>query len=128
MKKILAILSFVICVSTLQAQTTDSDNKLLAKYSSKELKKLKKNSPEEYQFAKYCINNAFYIGKTSKEKVATNPDAYGEITISDISNINFYELGIELKQSEYQPFIIKGTDKLLIVKAKDHILKELKKK
>jgi len=128
MKKILAILSLIICVNTVQAQATDSDNKLLAKYSQKELKKLKKNQPKEYVFAKYCADNAFYVAALSKEKVAKNPEMYGEVTIRDILNINFFQLNIELKQSEYQMFVIKDTEKLLMVKSKDFIQQELNKK
>tara|TARA_B100000809_G_C15140446_1_gene532979 strand:- start:7284 stop:7670 length:387 start_codon:yes stop_codon:yes gene_type:complete len=128
MKKILAILSLIICVSITQAQSTDSDAKLLAKYSQKELKKLKKTQPQEYIFAKYCVDNAFYVALSSKEKVAKNPTEYGEVTINDISNINFFSLKIELKQNDFQAFIIKGTDKLLIVKSKGFIQRELKKK
>jgi len=128
MKKIIAILSFIICFSAVNAQTTDPDNQLLAKYSKKELKKLKKEQPQEYDFAKYCVDNAFYIASLSKEKNAANPVKYGEITINDISNINFFELNIELKQSDFQTFVIKGANKLLIIRSKDFILQELKKK
>ena len=128
MKKTLALLSLLFCFFAVQAQTNDSDNKLLAKYSQKELKKLKKNNPQEYKFARYCVHNAFYVAALSREKVAANPSEYGEVIINDLTNINFYELKIELKQSQYQAFVIKGTDKLLMVKSKEFIQKELKKK
>ena len=97
-------------------------------YGQHKLKKLKKEAPQEYKFAKYCTDNAFYIAALSKEKVAANPTKYGEVTISDISKINFHELKIDLKQKDFQAFVIKGTNSLLIVRSKDYILQELKKK
>jgi hypothetical protein len=51
----------------------------------------------------------------------------GSITINDIKNINFFELNIEIIQDDYQFFAIQGTDQMLVVKSKDHILKELGK-
>lgn len=128
MKKTLALFSLLFCFFAIQAQTNSSDSKLLVKYSQKELKALKKDKPQEYEFAKYCIDNAFYVGVSSKEKISTEPEKYGEVIIKDLANINFYELKIELKQSEYQAFVIKGTYKLLIVKSKDLIHQELKTK
>jgi hypothetical protein len=128
MKNILAVLILIICVGALQAQTKGLDSKLLVKYSQKEIKKLKKNNPQEYKFLDYCSDNAFYVANSSAKKVAENSTAYGEITISDIANINFHALKIELKQSEFQAFVIKGTDKLLMVRSKDFIELELKKK
>lgn len=127
MKKLIAILAMLFCVYSIQAQSNNTDSKLLAKYSQKELKKMKKNNPDEYEFVKYCVKNAYYVANSSKEKVAKDPGSFGEITISDLSDINFFELNIELKQSEFQAFVIKGTDKLLMVRSKDFIQKELKK-
>lgn len=128
MTKAITILFFIFCAFSLQAQSNNSDEKLLKKYSKKELSALKTDNPTEYEFAKYCINNAFYIGESSKEKIAINPNEYGKIKLKSLSNINFFELDIELKQSNYQAFIINGTSKVLMVKSKDFILKELKNK
>ncbi len=128
MKKSLAILSLIFCFDASLAQSNNPDNKLLAKYSQKELTRLKVENPQEYEFSKYCADNAFYVAALSNKKRAANPEKYGEITIKDIANINFHALKIELKQSEFQAFVIKGTDKLLMVRSKDFILQELKKK
>jgi len=127
MKKAIAIIALFVCSISIQAQTEDLDQQLLKKYSKKELKSLKTNNPSEYEFAKYCVKNAFYISEGSKEKIAANPDEYGEIKIKVLSNINFFELNINLIEKEHQYFIIKGTSKILIVKSKNHILNELKK-
>jgi len=63
-----------------------------------------------------------------QEKIKANPSKFGEISIKNISKINFYKLNVELKENEYQSFVIKGTKKILIVKSKAHILGELNKK
>ena len=122
MTRAIAILIFVFSVFSLQAQTNDIDKKLLAKYSKKELSTLKAENPDEYKFAKYCIDNAFYIANSSKEKNATIPNGYKTIKLKDVTNTNFFELNIELKQNDHQAFTIKGTSKLLIVKSRNHIL------
>lgn len=128
MKKAITVILLFVCTISIQAQSNNIDKKLLKKYSKKELSALKANNPTEYEFAKYCVDNAFYIGETSKEKVATSPDEYGKIKIKDLIDINFFELNIDLKQRDYQIFVIKGTSKILVVKPKDYILKELSTK
>ena len=50
----------------------------------------------------------------------------GEIKIKDVNNLNFYKLNIEIIENDYQFFAIEGTDKMLVVKSKSHILKEIK--
>jgi len=127
MKKTLVLLSLLFCFFAIQAQTNNSDNKLLVKYTQKELKKLKKHNPQEYEFARYCVDNAFYVAPSSKEKIADNTHKYGKINIKDISNINFFELNINLIQEKNQVFVINNSTKVLIVKSKEQILKELKK-
>lgn len=128
MTKAISIILLFVCSISIQAQTKDLDKQLLKKYSKKELASLKLDNPTEYEFAKYCVKNAFYTGKTSKEKIATNPNEYGRIKIKDVTNINFFELNIELKEKDPQVFIINGSTNLLIIKSKTHILNELKKK
>ena len=128
MTKALTIIILLICTTSIQAQTDNIDQKLLVKYSKKELAVLKKEKPTEYEFAKYCIDHAFYIGKGSKEKIAASPTEYGTIKIKNLSDVNFFELNIELKQSDFQAFVINGTSKVIMIKSRDRILKELKTK
>ena len=128
MKKIITTLALIVGVSTLQAQATDFDEKLLVKYTPKELSILKKEQPKQYEFEQYCTKNAFYIAASSKEKIAANPQDFGEIIIKDIDNINFHELKITLKKTSYQAFVVKGTDRLLMVKSINAIQQELNKK
>lgn len=126
MTKVFTIITFIVCSISIQAQTNNIDEQLLERYSKTELASLKTDNPTEYKFAKYCIENAFYIAAGSEEKNATSN--YKTIKIKDLTEINFYELKIELKQNAHQVFIIKGTSKILIVKSRVHILNELKNK
>jgi hypothetical protein len=128
MKKTIVIIILFICAISIQAQTENIDNKLLAKYSKKELRILKTDNPSEYEFAKYCVNNAFYIAPSSEDKIAGNSDRYGKIKIKELSEVNFFELNIELKQRNNQVFVITKTLKVLVIKSKDQIIRELKNK
>ena len=41
---------------------------------------------------------------------------------------NFYDLGIDVLDDRHQSFVIKGSKKMLIVKSKVHIERELRNK
>lgn len=125
MRNIIVLFSLVIFISTSFAQK--NDKALLVKYSKEELNTIKKESPKEYTYLKYCVKNAFYISEMPAEKVKANPSSFGEISIKNLDKINFYDLKIIIKEEAYQSFIITGTDKILIVKSKHHILRELNK-
>ena len=128
MKKSLLILALITTSFSIIAQNNKVDKRLLAKYTAEEVKAIKAESPEEYKFITYCIENAFYITEMPAEKIKANPSNFGEITIKNVSKINFYDLNIPLKENDYQSFLIKGTKKVLMVKSKVHILRELNKK
>jgi len=125
MTKLITII-LLVCTISVQAQTENLDKKLLAKYSKKELTSLKEN-PTEYNFAKYCVNNAFYIAPSSKEKIAYNAEKYGSIKIKNISNVNFFELNINLLKNKNQVFVINNSSKVLVVKSEEQIIREIKK-
>lgn len=129
MKRII-IVGFALFLSTMSfAQSNkDLDKNLLVKYTKQELKEIKNSDPKEYEYLKYCVNNAFYIAAASKEKIKASPNQYKEVTLKNISVANFYDLKIDVLDSEYQTFLIEGTEKILIVKSKVHILRELKNK
>jgi len=129
MKNTLLVMAFIVASISVVAQTTKKDDKkLLVKYTVEEINTIKAEQPEEYKFLTYCIDNAFYIAEMPAEKIKANPSNFGEISIKNLSKINFYQLNISLKENDYQSFVIKGTSKVLIVKSKTHILRELKNK
>ncbi len=126
MKRMLIIFTFVASTFPVIAQPNKIDARLQVKYSIEELNTLKEQNPKELKFLTYCIDNAFIIGDLPEEKVKANPTLYKEIIIKTIPVSNFFDLKIDILEDKSQYFIIKGTKKLLIVKSKTHILRELK--
>jgi len=126
MKKVLVILISIMCSgSMLFGQNTEFDSRLLVKYSVEELNKIEKDNPLEIKFLTHCIENAQYITPFPEGKEGV-VEIIGEIEISDIKNINFFELNVELIQDNYQYYSIKNSNMLLVIKSKDHILKTLR--
>ena len=126
MKKILIVLiSVMFSGSMLFGQNTEFDSRLLVKYSVEELNKIEKENPSEIKFLLHCIESAQYITPFPEGKESA-VEIIGEVEIRDINSINFFELGVELIQDNYQYFTIKASDMLLVIKSKDHILKTLK--
>lgn len=115
MKKILVVLiSVMFSGSMLFGQNTEFDSRLLVKYSVKELNKIEKEDPLEIKFLTYCLDNAFYIGDYPTEKDG-QIKLDGEKKISNIDEINLYELKIEILEGRNQLFSVNGKSKLLII-------------
>ena len=126
MKKLIVLFSIFLISGTAFSQK--NDEALLVKYTKEEVKIMKAEQPEEYKYVKFCVNNAFYVANITQEKIDANPEQFGNVAINDINSINFFDLNIEIKEDRYQAFIIEGvTDKVLMVKSKKHILRELNK-
>jgi hypothetical protein len=126
MKKVLVVLiSVMFSGSMLFGQNTEFDSRLLVKYSVEELNKIEKENPSEMRFLLHCIENAQYITPFPEGKEGA-VEIIGEVEIRDINNINFFELDVELIQDNYQYYTIEGSEMLLVIKSKDHILKTLK--
>jgi len=128
MKNTLLIIVLIATSFSLVAQNNKIDKRLLVKYSTEELTAIKAEKPAEYSYINHCIENAFYIAEMPVEKIKANASHFGEISIKNIKKINFYDLNIDIKENDYQTFVIKGTTKVLMVKSKTHILRELNNK
>ena len=127
MKRLLFLILFATSALSISAQKSGIDERLLVKFSAEEMKKLQIEDPEELKYLTYCIENAFSIGKTSKEKIKSQPDNYGAIKLKSLPINNFFELNLNINNRTAQYFLINGTEKVLVVKSKYRILKELKK-
>jgi hypothetical protein len=127
MKKLFPAFVLIILSFSAIAQSDKVDDRLLIKYSVEELNALKTETPSEYNYINYCLDNAWYIQALPKEKMKNNDGRIGKIQIQDINNINFYSLNVNIIKDDYQFFAIEGTNKMLVIKSKDHILKELNK-
>ena len=115
MKKVLIILiSIMFSVTMLFGQGIEYDSRLLVKYSIEELNVIEKENPSEIRFLTYCLDNAFYIGDYPTEKDG-KIKLDGEKQISNINEINLYELKIEILEGRNQLFSVNGKSKLLII-------------
>lgn len=101
----------------------NNDEDLLIKFSREEIVMLKKENINEYNFLKACTKNAFYITSVPHKKINNGGVKVSNVNIPNIDNINFHELNIEIKEKNYQYFIINNGNKLLVVKSKEDILK-----
>jgi hypothetical protein len=99
---------------------------LLSKYSEKELNEMSTSNPEELAFLNAFIQNGFYITDFPVGKEGAT-EINGARKIENINDFDFFKLNIEIKDNDYQYFTILGTNKLLVVKSKAMILKEMNK-
>ena len=87
---------------------------------------MQKENPKEYKYLNDCLDNAWSIVALPKEKMKNNNGRIGLIKIKNINKINFLNLDIDIIDNDYQYFKIEGTEKMLVIKSKDHILKGIK--
>lgn len=115
------LLLFVLTSSMSFAQTSNnSDSRLLSKYSKEELKKLQKDSPEEFNYLNYYVANCYKIMELPSEKGNAH-EIKGTLSIKSLENINIYDLKLETKDKDYQYYKIEGTTKLLVILSNEQI-------
>lgn len=112
--------------STIFGQKVTFEKALLSKYSEKELNQMAVSNPQELAFLNEFVKTGFYVTDFPKGKEAAS-ELSGARKIEDISDIDFFKLNIEIKENEFQYFTILGTDKLLVVKSKGMVIKEMNK-
>lgn len=127
MKQILFIFLFSVTSISLFAQKSTIDERLLTKYSNKELKLLQAENPEELKYLSFCIENAFYWEVVPQKKAQLKPEKFKKITLKNTSVTNFYLFDVKISDHTTQYFIVNESDRLLVVKSKAQILQELKK-
>jgi hypothetical protein len=107
-------------------QNIEADKRLEAKYSKAELVELTSNNQIKLGFLNYCIDNAFTIMPLPEEKRAAS-EIRGTIQINDLEEINFFDLGLELEEVNWQYYIIEGTQKMIVIFSKEEIENKMKK-
>lgn len=112
MKKLILPLLFFTFFSAISFSQM-VDQRLEKKYSKQEINQMIKDDLGQYQFLVYALDNACYTIDKPKGKDISE---FTEISLDIKSPLNFLDLGLEIKdQNQY--FIIKGTNKLLVVKS-----------
>jgi len=121
MKKLILLFLFFTFFSSISFSQM-VDQRLEKKYSKKEINQMIKDDPGQYQFLVYALDNACYTIDQPKDL-----SEFTEISLDLKRPLNFLDFGLEIKdQNQY--FIIKGTNKLLVVKSNWVINHELKTK
>lgn len=111
MMKSLLFVAIIFLASFGFSQSTH-DSRLLERYSESELTELKETEPEEYQVLVNALERGIFIGEIPTQK-GKDVQFDGEIDIDPSGEHTFISLGIELKETNYQYFKIKGTNMLV---------------
>jgi hypothetical protein len=123
MKKLILLFLFFTFFSKISFSQI-VDQRLEKKYSKQEINKMIQDDPYKYHFLVYALDNACYTIDQPKDK---NLSEFTQISLDVKSPLNFLDIGLEIKdQNQY--FIIKGTNKLLVVKSNWVLNHELKTK
>lgn len=106
------LLIAIIFIASFGFSQSSHDNRLLEKYSEKELTELKTEQPEEYQILVNALERGIFIGEIPTQK-GKDIQFDGELDIDPSAEHTFLSLGIKLKENNYQYFRITGTNKMV---------------
>lgn len=122
MKKVLLSILFSLALGGLSAvaQSSSFDERLLVQFSESQINEM---TAEELAFNTYCIDHSFEIMPFPTEKGQAVLD--GSLNINNLQEINFFDLGLTLKEDQYQYYMINGTDDMIVIKPIFLIKKEL---
>ena len=101
------------------------DETLSKKYSSEELKTLKKVDSKKFELINFSLQNACYIIENPAGK---NTSEYKMISVPNLTKLNFQDLGLSIIENQNQYFLIQGTNKMLVVKSAIVLSQELSSK
>ncbi|MCT4580932.1 MAG: hypothetical protein N4A35_05900 [Flavobacteriales bacterium] len=113
-------------VGLLYGQDVEPDSRLTVKYTKSELQELKSNDQEQLEFLNFCIDNAYTIMPFPEEKAAAS-EIRGSVTLGNMNEINFFSLGYELEEENWQYYRINGSQKMLVIFSKEEVLRRMKK-
>lgn len=111
---------------TTNAQTTEQDVRLKARFNDNELVRLRKEAPAEVDFWDYFAQKGFVVFKIDGEKGAselTTIDFSG-----DLATINPLNLGLEPKQTEVQTFALGTTGHGIMILSRTKIQAKMARK
>ncbi len=117
----LAVSLFISCYSFSQKV----DETLSKKYTSEELKTIKKVDSKKYDLINFSLQNACYIIDAPAGK---NTSEFKVIAVPDLTKLNFQDLGLSIIENQNQYFLIQGTTKMLVVKSAIVLNQELSSK
>ncbi len=101
------------------------DETLSKKYSSEEMKTLKKVDSKKYELINFTLQNACYV---IDSPVGKDVSGLNVISVPDLTKLNFQDLGLSIIENQNQYFLIQGTNKMLVVKSAIVLNQELSSK
>ena len=125
-KKLLICSMTLLSVGLFYGQNIEADKRLEAKFSKAKLVELTQTNQEELKFLNYCIENAYTIMPLPVEKTEAS-EIRGTIQVNNLEEINFFDLNLELEEVNWQYYILKGTQKMIVIFSKEEIEKNMKK-
>jgi len=130
MKNCLFLITFILFANFAKAQSNGFDQRLLSKFSKKELNEMQINNPIAYAYWNFYAANAYQIMDLPNEK-ATAHEIKGTVKIKDINLINIFDLNYTPLSKDYQYYRIEGKKKLLVIlseeQVKENFVKSTKK-
>lgn len=126
MKKTVFLMSFIMFVFFAKAQRNSYDQRLLSKFSKKELSEMQLTSPSIYAYWNFYVANAFQIMDLPAEKSSAH-EIKGIIKIEDMNAINIFDLHFVPLIKDYQYFRIEGANKLLVIISEEQIKEKFSK-
>lgn len=114
MRTSLTLLTFILLIATstsVFAQNTNYDNRLLSKFSKKELKNME---PERLSYWTFFLENSIEIVDIPKEKPDAVP-AVVSLKSLDPKEVNVFELGFTPHEFARDYVRINGTTKMIII-------------
>jgi hypothetical protein len=119
MKNLIIIIAFIS--SAAYGQNSEVTNSLLKKFTLDEVNSM---NQELVEFNSYCIKNAFYfIDKPVGKSDIINYS--GGRKIQNINTFEFFDTELNMDDNKLSYYNVLSTNKILVVKSKTQILKEL---
>lgn len=112
MKKIFTLLLLVLGFSSV-AFCQDFDQRLLGKYTKKEIIKMQESNPNEYQFLVNALDKGLFISEIPAEK-AKDVVFDGTLKIDPKGTHTFISLKKDILE-RYQYFKIEGTNMMVVI-------------
>lgn len=125
MKHLFILLFFISSVSY-AGQNETADKRLYSKYSKEELKKIEKETPDEFNYLNFYVANCYLIMELPAEKSNAH-EIKGTIQLKSVDLVNIYELNLTTKEKDYQYYKIEGTTKMLVILSNEQIKASYKK-
>ncbi len=120
MKNSLLSMIFVLFVCSANAQSKSFDPRLLSKFTKDELVEMEVKNPIAYAYWNFYVANAYQVMDIPIDKIDTH-EIKGVVKISNMDNINIFDLHYIPLEKDYQYCRIEGSKKLLVIISEEQI-------